>query len=820
MWSTELDVLFGKSVYTLDNFVPLSGVNVNTTGINGGYSNNQQAATTPHILVVQSGKATMSPEFVNYILVLIIYSLRYAAVYWYTNITFSTVFAFVMLVTTLHNVFAYCGMGILYKFSINIHALDNISLVLSHTSVMVLYLLSCAVMFCSTLAIFNYGYCHYVECCRKFLKLHFPTYARYIAKMPVGCHGYIPHLLATMSLVMYVGLRAPIVYDYVSVYRVTGFPIVLTCIVMDAVYMMVWIGLWLAFTIKQSWDFKVNPQMDIVQQPQQRNAMAMATRSNGNIPQAEITVIGNTVIPAGVNGDFHHANSNGRQPPSGSSGSTTSNNSNPSRESDSNGVALFADDNDIKPPIPDDNSDINKEVPTVFVKPLKPQKPVLPPLNIIDSSQDSNNILNTDQESMQQQGTTPISPTSALKKSGLRKSGERRHNAPQRVTFDESVDHIDNEVANINAAHDLNLQHSTGRSQQNVSPTRKKKIHSKDNTSYDPQNRHSPHHQRFQHPESMTPPTNSKNSSSSGVKNSKCDNPENTLTRNYRSSLRDKCGQYYKHLGDLIPPAAQSSPLPRGRPHSDSFEGALPADEILLNPLKAAGKYPNNDESFSTGSPGVVSKDYFQQRAKSADGRSSVTDSTNSNMYNRDRLRDPTRLSGRKSNDDSRAYSYPPQLSSNNNNPQHQSEKQFPLSSQMNNGDSSQPFYLPPRDPNSSSHLLRPISQPHNYSNTSSHSPNSNSTIYSDLYYPYNIAKDNNNKPYLKLNSPYEGNTTAQQQQNSMPNGQYIKPLPNHLKRQLEINTKPELNRRDSALPSSNETSSNESAENILCSQV
>ena len=62
----------------------------------------------------------MSAEFVNYLLALVIYSLRYAAVYWYTNAAFSIVFAFSLLVTTLHYVYAYCGMQILYKFGVSL----------------------------------------------------------------------------------------------------------------------------------------------------------------------------------------------------------------------------------------------------------------------------------------------------------------------------------------------------------------------------------------------------------------------------------------------------------------------------------------------------------------------------------------------------------------------------------------------------------------------------------------------------------------------------------------------------------------------------
>ena len=62
----------------------------------------------------------VTAEFVNYMLALLIYSVRYAAVYWYTSATFSAVFTAALLLTSLHYVYAYCGMQILYKFAVSL----------------------------------------------------------------------------------------------------------------------------------------------------------------------------------------------------------------------------------------------------------------------------------------------------------------------------------------------------------------------------------------------------------------------------------------------------------------------------------------------------------------------------------------------------------------------------------------------------------------------------------------------------------------------------------------------------------------------------
>ena len=738
-------MLFGKSVYTLDSMPPDVIARDNSTGT--GYRN-----PTPTPEVIEAGPITLSPEFVNYLLAMIIYSLRYAAVFWYTNATFSATFAAILLVATVHNIFAYCGMGVLYKFSVNLHAIEGVELVLSNTAVLILYLCACAVMFCSMLSIFNYGYCHYVETCRAFLKTHFPTYARYVAKMPVGCQGYVPHLVATVTLILYVALRAPVVYDYVTLYRKTGFDILLTCIIIDAVYMLMWIAVWFAFTVKQTWDFSVNPQMDIIQQPQ-RTAGALAvssSRQNGQPPQAEVTVIGS-------HGD------KAQEPPTGNHSDT------PARHL----PTLQEDDKDMKDGYESDEKDVN--VPeSNGQRPEKPPHSKKPKLSInVGHPEGSNDTALNDQVQ------TPVSPASALKKSGLRKSGERRHQQPQRVTFDDSVD----QLTPSKVPHDNEEKKPI-----QFTPRKKKPRDKPVEKFYDPVRTNS---RTKQQPEPMRV--------EEIVQNRTQDlgdyTPENTLTRNYRHSLRDKCGQYYKGAQDLgMAPAAQSSPLPRNRPVSDSYDMA--PEEIMLNPLTAGnGKYGptqhhNNNNSIKTlpnsssqQPPQTVGKDYFHQRAKSSDARYDARAGV-------DRLRDPKRLSGRKQNEDSRAFSYPPQLS--------------PSSS----------HHLPNKQSIQASphHQLQLPGEAHlrNYS-PSSHSPNSSKDTSNHSTSSAGTARDP--KMFLQLGSHYDTPSSLK-----VPSAKGLGHMP--LTRPLKINTKPDLTRRDSALPSSNETSSNESADHVLCSQV
>ena len=143
----------------------------------------------------------------------------------------------------------------LYKLTVNLEWFPTLSLVLSPAGGIVLYLLADIVMFLSAISIFNYGYLHYNEAHKIFLRRH--RKSGRLSPPPTGCQGYFPHTIATASLVLFVGLRGAMVYDSVTVYRNFSHPIALASIVFDVSYMLIWISLWFCFTIKQEWSFKI-----------------------------------------------------------------------------------------------------------------------------------------------------------------------------------------------------------------------------------------------------------------------------------------------------------------------------------------------------------------------------------------------------------------------------------------------------------------------------------------------------------------------------------------------------------------------------------
>ncbi|KAJ8959897.1 hypothetical protein NQ318_011633 [Aromia moschata] len=60
----------------------------------------------------------VSIEYMNLALALVIYSVRYPALFWSTNKCLGLIFSFQLLINGLHTLISFAGMSILYKVDI------------------------------------------------------------------------------------------------------------------------------------------------------------------------------------------------------------------------------------------------------------------------------------------------------------------------------------------------------------------------------------------------------------------------------------------------------------------------------------------------------------------------------------------------------------------------------------------------------------------------------------------------------------------------------------------------------------------------------
>lgn len=308
--------------------------------------------------------------------------------------------------------------------------------------------------------------------------------------------------------------------------------------------------------------------------------------------------------------------------------------------------------------------------------------------------------------------------------------------------------------------------------------------------------------------------------------------PENTLTRNYRHSLRDKCGEYYR--ATPLPPNAQSSP--RDRPLSDTFPHT---DDFLLEPLhiKSTESLPSEPRPQAPKKPKRFNSEQVRGNGDVVRGLP-PRNPTSSQTQNQNReplgpinayadlpplgplsgdfplsLRSSKKRGSHRKSNDSR-HSYPPPLAPK---PQLESRPSHPVDTKNNDEDDERLLaderYPNKRDPERErERKLQYIHKP-SLSVDSAHGSSGSGSISQHDSSLLNVGPPGNNNIYRTETPSPRANMSALQ----------MKPTPyanRNVNRELRIVVKPELSHRDSALPSSNETSSNDSEENMLCSQV
>lgn len=101
-----------------------------------------------------------SAEFVNLVIALFVWSVRYPAVFWTTAKSFATIFSVQMIATASDIVFSFIGISNLFKLQIYSEAqpVQNPGLILNATVTLALFLLSTILMLSSSMIMYLYGH--------------------------------------------------------------------------------------------------------------------------------------------------------------------------------------------------------------------------------------------------------------------------------------------------------------------------------------------------------------------------------------------------------------------------------------------------------------------------------------------------------------------------------------------------------------------------------------------------------------------------------------------------------------------------------------
>lgn len=246
--------MFGKSRINILLYEGHNATTANRTDITPVTNLSTNSTTVAPIGVNWKHKSSPSLEFINFGIALLMYTIRYPAVFWFAHKTFTLIFSLQLLLMTIVHLLSYCGFAVIYKLQVNQYFYSGIDVSLKSGGTAVAYIFGNSLIFFSSVAIFKYGYQFYQE---QFLRMHRQCHAFLRSEQSETCHGYVPHTAAMLLMVLSAACKGPIVYEYVRVYRRTGDSLILTCIIVDAVYMAYWMILWFIFTIKHGWQFKI-----------------------------------------------------------------------------------------------------------------------------------------------------------------------------------------------------------------------------------------------------------------------------------------------------------------------------------------------------------------------------------------------------------------------------------------------------------------------------------------------------------------------------------------------------------------------------------
>lgn len=225
-------------------------------------------------------------EFVNLVLALSAYACTYPAVFWRVSKSFSLVFSLHMVVHCAAVIWVYLGFSILFRIQeTNYNSVRPVGLgqylVQSRNwpfyhplAIIATFVASLVLMTLAPIALYSYGYNKYFVNVVNFQakiriragssagQSDYSDYKRRNYSRPPSrelcCDGYAPHTIAIVLLVLIVVARASTIYALMILYQHEEKPLLLTCIIVDVVYLFTWILLWLMLTLKREWSFNVS----------------------------------------------------------------------------------------------------------------------------------------------------------------------------------------------------------------------------------------------------------------------------------------------------------------------------------------------------------------------------------------------------------------------------------------------------------------------------------------------------------------------------------------------------------------------------------
>ncbi|EDV48666.1 protein tincar isoform X2 [Drosophila erecta] len=193
-----------------------------------------------------------SAEFVNLLCALLVWSVRYPAVFWNTSKAFACVFSLQMVVAALDIILGYVGISNLYKLQIYAEAMPvhQPGLILNAVVTLALYLLSTTLVLASSMVMYLYGHGRLATRMRDRSIITLKSHQTWI---------YFAHCASLCFVLALAVVKAPLLNDLSATYKNNLHCPTFLAALVGVTHLLLWIVIWLCLTIKRRWHFKLPP---------------------------------------------------------------------------------------------------------------------------------------------------------------------------------------------------------------------------------------------------------------------------------------------------------------------------------------------------------------------------------------------------------------------------------------------------------------------------------------------------------------------------------------------------------------------------------
>ncbi|XP_070540502.1 uncharacterized protein [Ptychodera flava] len=299
IWWTELDFLFGSAIKSVTPSVHPT----ETT------STTPMPAITAAVTYQFYASPSISIAFLNYLVPLFLYAVQFADSFWLTHRVFSIFFGLELVLITINQAFTYCGFSILYKLGMagwETPELVDEPMLIGIGLTVFLYIASSFIALLFSLVVYLYGHGQLQRSYKKLQDKEHPADVQTTDSVAFKCKGFFPHICALIVFGLFLGFRVPLLVEYYKVCMIAGDSISLACLVLDIIFIIQWIALWLVFTVKHEWKFTTSYIYDRPVMPNsQYSTMTMSKKHIGS-QQSLSKLVGDGIEMTVVNSGTRH----------------------------------------------------------------------------------------------------------------------------------------------------------------------------------------------------------------------------------------------------------------------------------------------------------------------------------------------------------------------------------------------------------------------------------------------------------------------------------------------------------------------------------